>query len=1152
MKRNHLNLKYFADLLQPDFMFISETNTFSHDIHSLMKYFSAKYCFFLNSEDNYDPELPLARNMTYGGTMVIWKLEHDAHITVFPVSTTSFLPIIYSSPGAPVSEHIALYFPTSGQESEFTEQIILLRTTILDLKEKYPDCLIYLRGDCNVNPNNRNRFNIFSNFLSTFDLTTIPLNHKTYHHFLGEGQYDSNIDIIAVPKSAESTEKLIDIVCSKDEPGVDSHHDIIVSSLSIPVVPTTNDDLLVTAPRVPNHRHKTIWSDKSIAEYRQIVSPPLQRIRTAWATQNSTTSVSILLRLTNEILIHSAASTNKSIPMNAQKSPRSASFPLHVRKAHLNLKKAHCEYKIDKKAYGNVLKAKREYRIAVRKQRHVDDLNRDEQLYNICAGNPGTLYRKIRASKSSSACSVPFLKVRDKMYPGEKVADGFFDSIQSLKTQNKSSLHATPNYSSWSEDYKYILELCKHKKDLPIIDIKQSSEILSKMKSSVADYWSITPLHFINAGTEGLYHFNFLMNQIILNVNASSSRELNTVYALLLHKGHGKSKTSDRSYRTISTCPVLAKGLDMYIHDLFIDQWNAVQADTQYQGKRSNHELASLLITESIQESLYHHHSPLFILFLDARSAFDTVVISFLVRNLYFSGMVGNSLSYVNNRLSNRLTFCDWNKEILGPVQDQQGLEQGGCISSDEYKIYNNDLLKTVQKSCQGVDLGKGLVISGIGQADDVALVSNSVHNLGNILNLALSYCTKYHIGLSSEKTKLLVVSKNGDQFVPYNPIRIAGENIGLSDEAEHVGILRCSSGGNIPHILNRFTAHRKSLAANLFAGSARSHRGNLVACLKLEKTYSLPVLLSGLGSLLLSKAEVRMIDQHYSNVLKNLLKTHPGTPKAFVLFLAGSLPGTALVHLRHLSLFSMITRLPNDPLHKRAVYALTSAPPSWRSWFSNIRDICLQYRLPHPLTLLRNPVTKDQLKKLCKTQVIDYWQRVLRHEVAQLSSLKYFKAQFHSLATPHPIIWTPGANPYEVTKAVIQLKMLSGRYRTALLTKHWGPNRSGCCPAPGCTDLESLEHLLVVCPYYDQYRAKLKRLWLGSINPCLKALVSKALLSSTNELVQFILDASVLPQVISNVQTHGKELLHLVFHLTRTWCFTIHRERVKLLKLLK
>ena len=199
------------------------------------------------------------------------------------------------------------------------------------------------------------------------------------------------------------------------------------------------------------------------------------------------------------------------------------------------------------------------------------------------------------------------------------------------------------------------------------------------MKSSVADFWSITPLHFRNAGDEGFKHFFYLMNMAISDTNNTSAKELNTVYALLLHKAHGKSRTSDRNYRTISTCPVLAKGLDMFLHDLFKDSWNTAQAPTQYQGEGSSHELVSLLLTETIQESLHHHHLPVFLLFLDARSAFDTVVISFLIRNLYFTGMVGNSLNHINNRITNRLTYCDWDRQIMGPIYDKQGLEHGGC-----------------------------------------------------------------------------------------------------------------------------------------------------------------------------------------------------------------------------------------------------------------------------------------------------------------------------------------------------------------------------------------------------------------------------------------------------------------------------------------
>ena len=140
-----------------------------------------------------------------------------------------------------------------------------------------------------------------------------------------------------------------------------------------------------------------------------------------------------------------------------------------------------------------------------------------------------------------------------------------------------------------------------------------------------------------------------------------------------------------------------------------------------------------------------------------------------------------------------------------------------------------------------------------------------------------------------------------------------------------------------------------------------------------------------------------------------------------------------------------MITRLPNDPLNQRARQVLTSFSPASKSWFVQIRDICLLYGMPHPLTLLDNPLTKDNFKKQAKSLVIDHWEKKLRKEATLLPSLHYLNPAFCSLARPHPILSTPGANPYEVAKAVVQLRMLSGRY------KHWSSNKLGVCQSPSC-----------------------------------------------------------------------------------------------------
>ena len=115
-------------------------------------------------------------------------------------------------------------------------------------------------------------------------------------------------------------------------------------------------------------------------------------------------------------------------------------------------------------------------------------------------------------------------------------------------------------------DYKHIKMLCMEKFDLPTVSLDKSTSILRRIKPTVKDLYSITANHYINAGSSGLVHFNMLLNAFILNVNNCSIGELNSVLAIQLHKGHNKDKTIDTSYRTISTCPLFAKGLDILVN----------------------------------------------------------------------------------------------------------------------------------------------------------------------------------------------------------------------------------------------------------------------------------------------------------------------------------------------------------------------------------------------------------------------------------------------------------------------------------------------------------------------------------------------------------------------------------------------------------
>ena len=128
------------------------------------------------------------------------------------------------------------------------------------------------------------------------------------------------------------------------------------------------------------------------------------------------------------------------------------------------------------------------------------------------------------------------------------------------------------------------------------------------------------------------------------------------------------------------------------------------------------------------------------------------------------------------------------------------------------------------------------------------------------------------------------------------------------------------------------------------------------------------------------------MIDLHYINTLRSLLRLSEKTPRSVIFFLAGSLPASALIHMRQLSLFAMICRLQGNILYNHALNFFTSKTKSPKSWFNQVRSCCLQYGLPHPLDLLEISPYRVQFKRMVKKKVIDYWEVVLREESKPLN----------------------------------------------------------------------------------------------------------------------------------------------------------------------
>ena len=172
-------------------------------------------------------------------------------------STSSFLTIIYDCPDLVLSIHIVVYLPTAGRDSEFVEELAKLDACIQGIYENHPGATIFLRGDFNVNPNNHSRAYLLDYFISNLGLQSVNIQHPTYHHFLGNGIYDSNLDRIFYTSEGGCSEKLSLVLCKLDNPLLDSHHDMLISTvyMSTKQAPCVEGSLRnITAPRTANKR----------------------------------------------------------------------------------------------------------------------------------------------------------------------------------------------------------------------------------------------------------------------------------------------------------------------------------------------------------------------------------------------------------------------------------------------------------------------------------------------------------------------------------------------------------------------------------------------------------------------------------------------------------------------------------------------------------------------------------------------------------------------------------------------------------------------------------------------------------------------------------------------------------------------------------
>ena len=209
-------------------------------------------------------------------------------------------------------------------------------------------------------------------------------------------------------------------------------------------------------------------------------------------------------------------------------------------------------------------------------------------------------------------------------------------------------------------------------------------------------------------------------------------------------------------------------------------------------------------------------------------------------------------------------------------------------------------------------------------------------------------------------------------------------------------------------------------------------------------------------------------------------------------------------------------------------------------------------YSLPHPHQLLTNPPAKSAFKRLIKKAVSKFWTDTLQAEASSLNSLHLFHPLNYSLQKTHTIWTSAGSNPFECHKAVVLARMISGRYRTEKLARHWSStNRDRYCSLESCDNIVgSLEHMLIICPGLETVRDRMKRMYIEktALLVPLQRTVLELLESSPEAQLQLILEPMAFVILMSMSRLYGPTVSNILYYCSRTYVYYIQREKAKLL----
>ena len=600
-----------------------------------------------------------------------------------------------------------------------------------------------------------------------------------------------------------------------------------------------------------------------------------------------------------------------------------------------------------------------------------------------------------------------------------------------------------------------------------------------------------------------------------------------------------KNPSLVNSYRGITVTPVLSKLHEFCIlGKLFINSGT----DLQFGFTAGLWPLfASLIISEckcEISSAL-----SLYLATVDVQSAFDVVQHTILLDKLLDRGTHPDIWLLIKDFYSGLTSKVKWQGEFSDSFNIQQGVRQGGILSTHLYKIFVEDLLKELEENSLGFILGT-IYCGAPTCADDVALLSSNPEELQVMLNILQRYANQHQYTIHPTKSKIIHYNKSSKNPEPYS-WNMSGKEISASEETVHLGIKRTTRKECDINIEDRIKSARRTKYALMNSGLHGTNGLNPKISVTIYKSYVLPRLLYGLEVLTLTKAQMELLEKFHKETLRSIQSFSKRTAIPAIYLLLGVLPVEGEIHRKKLTLLHAILSCDNSKLKEILKRQISVNSDNPKSFFHQSILLLQQYNLPNILDSSIKLPSKVVWKKILRSTINKYWTYDLQEKAKSKSSLSSLNTTILEIGTVHPVWESASQSLLDVRKSMIKARMLTGTYLVQADKYKFSQYKINATCLLCQREDEDLTHVLTFCPALRETRMKYflpLKILVTNIIGCKGW---EQLFNINQNIVALLLDFSVF----HSMQNLSKTQKMNVESLTRDFCYKIHICRLQLLK---